>query len=284
MNGDERNPFWIKLHSRPIQKTGELLLSNNIEVNLFDFSSVVFQPLIPLVKILDISGIYSISSLEGLPYLPHLHIFNASDTEISTFVNFHAIRNAARVSFRNTPISVLPYYRLSLLLICGKGLISIDGQTISPNLLTKYTQYPKITAKLINSGWNLEYPCPDIETLNEKYDTLNGNQELSETNVLSNCNSTNSQDDISEMYIENFGAVRDEYHKRQQMIFWHSEKFFQPSTKQSIQAELALLIKDLFLEHNQCLDENNIKGILNSVEMLCQKASLKRKISNSFGK
>lgn len=280
MNTKDR-PIWLTVHSHPITQTGKLNLKNNIQIDLYDFALDSFSSYIPLIKILDISGNFSIESLEGLPYLPNLHIFNADLTQISTFKNFKSIRHATKVSFRDTPISKLLNYRLAILIIIGKKLISIDGQAISNSLQQKYAQYPPIAGDLINNGWDVEYPCPSQEKLNWlcqefKANDLFDNKNLSE-NFAKSSNALN--------FVDPFQKIADEYHLRQKQMFEEAEAIFIPSEediKRRIAKKVASSIRQLFFEHGRLINVNDTKGILKAVDDLCQKASLKIKISESL--
>ena len=269
------NPIWLTVHSHPIMQTGKLNLKNNIQINLKDFSSKSFESYIPLIKVLDISGNFSIESLEGLPYLPHLHVFNADRTRISTFKNFKSIRHATKVSFKETPISKFLNYRLAILLIIGKKLVSIDGAIFSNNLFQKYLQYPKMAADMINNGWYVEYPCPDLERL----DFLCNEFNIDDTLDNASESSSFSQSSINFNFIESFQKIIDEYHLKQQEMFNKAEAIFM---QRSIAKELATSIKNLFFEHGRLINENDVHGILKAVDDLCQKASLKLKISESL--
>lgn len=281
MSEIKERPIWLTVHSHPITQTGKLNLKNNIQINLYDFALESFASYIPLIKILDISGNFSIESLEGLPYLPHLHIFNADNTRLSTFKNFKSIRHATKVSFRKTPISKLLNYRLCVLIIIGKKLVSIDGQTISNNLYQKYLQYPEIAKDLVNNGWVAEYPCPTQEELNLLYSELNANDNFDEFSESSSFSQSNN----SFNFIDSFQKIVDEYHLRQKQMFEEAEPLFrlpENEIKRNIARKVAISIKQLFFEHGRLLNENDMQGILKAVDDLCQKASLKIKISKSL--
>ena len=289
-------PIWLTIHSHPIMQTGTLNLKNNVQVDLHEFLTDSFSSYIPLIKILDISGNFSIESLEGLPYLPHIHVFNANATGLLTFKNFKSISHATKVSFKDTPISKYITYRLAILLIFGKKLISIDGSIISNNLYQKYEQYPKYASELVNRGWIVEFPCPNENRLAFLCDLYNLERPAELDNILA---IDKPDDDISESsisqsnstfnFIDSFQNIVNEYHSRQKQMFKDAEVFFAPSvTKKknprNVGRELAISIKNLFFEHGRLINENDVQGTLRAVDELCQKALLKKKISESLTK
>ncbi|OHT04975.1 hypothetical protein TRFO_27421 [Tritrichomonas foetus] len=258
----ETHPIWLTMHTMSITKTSKLLLNNNIQINLNDFSSPYFMTSIPLIKILDISN-NEITSLEGLPYLPHLSTFIADDTNISSFLNFKSIKHATKVSFKRTHISKLVNYRMAILLICGKKLISIDGKKIPTSLFEKISHYPKYTSELINRGWMVEYPCPPDNIIDELCITYGIQSASASTSVSSISNEVT------------FDKIYNEYKSRQQAMFNIAEPIFQIEEKRDIEEELSVAIRQLFYEHGiniNSTDDNCQEKLLFEVEELCKKA------------
>lgn len=250
-----------------IIRTGQLVLAHETEFKPSALSSSILKKHLKLIKVLDIRNTPTIS-LEGMPYFPHLHTFLADSTQISSLTNFRAIRNATKVSFKKTPISSFPRYKLSLLVICGPNLSSIDDGIINQCLKNRSTLYPKIAADLIEKGWNIEWPVPDnqrFQELCQEYGIpyINEEEEIQESSQFDENQNT-----------DNFDLVIQEYHARQERMFYDSEPLFDLLQKRNIDGELAEEIAKLFGQHGIAIDLDD-DGIIQAVEDLCKKAYMK---------
>ena len=268
---EQEKPNWLLRKVSAVTRTGQLLLSNNKEVTISAFSLPFFQSCIHLIKVLDIRGT-DVSSLVGLPFLPKLHTILADSTEISTFNNFMAIRKATKVSFKNTPLSKDKNnkYKLTMLLICGNQLSSIDNKIIPNSLRAKAETYPPIVSELINRGWLVEYPCPDedrfaelcihFDLVQDKKETIDENDENREI-----IEKSDSEDD--------FDQIIQSYHQRQEAMFIEAESLFDIIPERNIEAELAEEISILFGRHGISVDANNDEHVIQAVEELCKRAN-----------
>lgn len=151
---------WLKDKEREFRKTGKLDISGEMLENLSFIGSR------PTMKTLDLS-FTSIKSLEGLPPQPKLEYLILDGSTIESFKNGFSISSISKISIRNTPISKIPNYKISLLLICDKNLRIIDDRIIPSKLKQKAEKYPPICRKLVNQGWIAEYPCPSESDLIE---------------------------------------------------------------------------------------------------------------------
>lgn len=150
-------PSWFRKKERSINSTGTLDLSGE---TLADLSWV---PSRILLKNLDIS-FCSVTSFEGLAVEPKIDYINAYSSALETFANAKAIKTISKITLKNTPVSNVPNYKISLLLICD-NLRVIDNCVVPTKLKNRAAQYPPVAAELVNKGWMAEYPCPDEEVL-----------------------------------------------------------------------------------------------------------------------
>ena len=118
---------WLKDKEREFRKTGKLDISGEMLENLSFIGSR------PTMKTLDLS-FTSIKSLEGLPPQPKLEYLILDGSTIECFKNGFSISNISKISIRNTPVSKIPNYKISLLLICDKNLRIIDDRIIPSKL------------------------------------------------------------------------------------------------------------------------------------------------------
>jgi hypothetical protein len=119
-----------------------------------------------LVKQLDITRT-PIKSLAGLPFLPRLAVFIADRTQIESFTNFKAIKKTSTISLKNTPVSRVPAYRVSVLVALGEQncVKSIDGGCVSKELRERAKAYPECCEELVNLGALLPARPTEIEGL-----------------------------------------------------------------------------------------------------------------------
>lgn len=149
---------WFKQKERKLNKTGKLDLSCEVLEDLSFIGSRLSM------KVLDLS-FTSILSFEGLAIQPKLEHLILDGSTISSFKNASSIANITKISLLNTPVSNIPNYKISLLLVCGKNLRIINGKIIPESIKKKVNNYPPIASKLVDSGWLATYPCPDNEEL-----------------------------------------------------------------------------------------------------------------------
>ena len=137
-------------------KSPKLDLSDSV---IDDLSAIGEQP---GMLSLDISYA-QLTSLMTLKKQTGLTKLIANNSLISSFKNFLSMPSLRSVSLLDTPVSKKPHYRLSLVVLFGDQLISIDGKRIPESLRDKARSLPSIIKTLINSGWDLKFPLPDDE-------------------------------------------------------------------------------------------------------------------------
>ncbi|KAK8886905.1 hypothetical protein M9Y10_037938 [Tritrichomonas musculus] len=271
-------PKWLTRKISTLIRSGQLILPYEKDFKPSALAIRAFNKNLDLIKIFDIRG-SSISTIEGLPFLPNLHTFLAESTNISSFANFSAIKKASKVSFKKSPITDFPKYKLALLIICENKLNSIDDVIVSKALIKKSSTYPPIASELIERGWVVETPTPEddrFEELCKEYDINNEKDnkiEIEEENEELNA-STNEEDD--------FDLIIQEYHNRQEEMFNEAEALFNIIPERDSEAELAEEISNLFGMHGIAIDANNDEIVIEAVEELCKRATIQAKTYESL--
>lgn len=128
-------------------------------INIPSFSPLGVQP---KLKKLNVSN-SNITTFETLPAQPLLHTIVANNTQLNSYLGFSRQTRLASVSVKNTPLADRQYFRLEMLIVVGQHLMKINGEQITPQEREIAAQYPIIAQALLESGWNLVYPCPKIE-------------------------------------------------------------------------------------------------------------------------
>jgi hypothetical protein len=146
-------PLWLSRRLPYLKKTGVFSIASESQFDPSYLSLPAISKVLTIVRELDISHL-QISTLANFPQLPHLCTFIADHSGISDFTNFKCTQSTKTFSLKNTPVSKLSTYRISLLLAVGlDSVASIDGTQISPKLRAKVTSYPKECSELVNRGW-----------------------------------------------------------------------------------------------------------------------------------
>ena len=157
-------PPWLSRRLHTLKRTGVLTLIKEKNVDLSSLQIKDMGSYIQFIKTLDLTGT-PIQSIENLPYLPRITSFIADYSDLKSCINFSSISTATSISVKKTPLSQLPHYKLAILLAVGPNIVKIDGKMISPVLLNRYKTYPPYVHDLVNKGWVVEYPCPDVQQL-----------------------------------------------------------------------------------------------------------------------
>lgn len=271
-------PKWLTRKISTLIRSGQLILPYEKNFKPSVLSTKVFSKNLELIKIFDIRG-SQIKSLEGLPFLPYLHTFLAESTDISTFANFRSIRKASKVSFKKSPITSFPNYKLALLILCEGNLSSIDNAVIPKSLIKKSTKYPPVTAELIERGWIIESPPPEDEKFDELCKEYDINNEKSNEHEIED----DDEDlDLNSNEEDDFDLIIQEYHTRQEEMFNEAEALFNIVPEKDVEAELAEEISNLFGKHGIAIDANNDEIVIQAVEDLCKRANIQSKDFSSM--
>jgi hypothetical protein len=251
-------------------RTGQLILNNETSVDLAALSHPVFRKNYAAgLKHLQISGT-PVTSLEGLPPLIHLRSFIADRTSIESFVNFSAIAHVTKISLKGTPVARLSNYKLSLLLICGSNLTSIDGGCVPAALREKSATFPSYAGAFVSKGWQVQVPCPDRETwdhLSQQYDIpLPGEQKPDSP----------QQPAAGQPEIEPFETIAQQIRERQEAMFAKAEERLEIQKQIDEEDQLAEGIATLLQEVGIAVDPNNEDDLVEEVWKLCRKAAQTR--------
>jgi hypothetical protein len=161
-------PTWFASRISILKRTGKLSFAGE---QLFD-PAVLSRPhlvgVLRFVKVLDISGAQA-TSLQGCPHFPRLVIFVGNRSGICNFTNFRVLKTATTISLKETSVSKLPTYRLSLLLALGSDnqLVSLDGCQIREELKVNVKSFPQYCHDLANHGWIATRQPPPNRDLEE---------------------------------------------------------------------------------------------------------------------
>ena len=139
-----RSPLKFSFKENPTNSSG-----------LADFSGEQYTTLkgvnIPLAtKVLDIS-FTQITNFNGLKLRNSLNKIIADKTPITSLKGLANAPNCHSISLISTPISQELNYQLSLAILFGDSLVSIDGKAVKKSIILKAKQYPPIAKELINS-------------------------------------------------------------------------------------------------------------------------------------
>jgi hypothetical protein len=146
-------PVWLGRRLPYLRQTGIFRFVGEQNIDLSYFSHPQVLRTLFLAKVFDISRT-TLTTLAGLPYFPRLTVFVADGSELATFANFRTLTTVTSFSLKDTPVSKLPNYRLSLLLVVGtKSVRSIDGRQISSALKANYERFPSVCREFANAGW-----------------------------------------------------------------------------------------------------------------------------------
>jgi len=158
-------PKWLKDRELSFKRTGKLNLSL---ANVHDLSVIGKRK---TMKELNISNC-CLETINGLYTQPNLKTFIADNSELSSLINFNAIKSVTNLSMKNTPVSKMNNYFLALCIIFGEKLNVIDGKKVSQSIKSKANEYPPYVGELLCKGWELVYPPPSDDefiTICEEY-------------------------------------------------------------------------------------------------------------------
>jgi hypothetical protein len=115
----------------------------------------------PHLKILNLSGL-PLESLATLPAQPGLTTLIADNSQIASYTGLSRHPRLKSVSFSGAPVAERPNFRLSLAVVVGQHLASINGCPISAKERALANKYPLVARALIELGWDVETPVPSV--------------------------------------------------------------------------------------------------------------------------
>ena len=158
--------------------------SNKVNLSGENIDSLEKIGTIKLMVQLDLSYVRTINSLEGFKRQPALKTFIADGSAISSLKNISSLSNVTALSIKNTPLmkSNQKFNVIASLILVMPNLRIFNGKVITQKTREKVESagYPMPqTAKLIDAGWIVEYPCPSKKQMIEllkNYDIYDGNE------------------------------------------------------------------------------------------------------------
>ena len=134
---------------------------------ILDFSNLNFSNLSELgnqkcLKTLILKGL-PIDSFETIPPQPFLQTIIADNSKISSFAGLSRHPQLKSISFKDTPLSQLPNFRLCCVIVCCSNLIEINGDKITKEERQLAKKYPPIAKILIEGNWKIIVPPPNTE-------------------------------------------------------------------------------------------------------------------------
>lgn len=264
-------PSWLNKRLYPVKKEGKLVLSNDPNVDLQVVSSPRFANELRFVKSIELNR-SPLQSIEGLRRFKNLVNFSADRSQISSFINFKVLQGISTVSLKETPVSSHQGFKLSLLLVLGDSLKSINGQIVPTNLRKRVSTYPSIAADLIDKGWVAEYPCPSdkiMKQLCNKYGVKYQGasiQTLEEEELNVSGKTDNQPDDHFEDIIFELREKHEEMLVKGQALFGiiDGSLFFDDQDLDTSEK-----IVSIFESHGLNINASSNEDLLKSVEMLC---------------
>lgn len=218
-----------------------------------------------------------IVSLQGLVSLPHLQTFIANSTQIANFENFQAISSVSSFSLKNTPVSKHPHYKLSLCLVIGSGISTIDGKVISQTLKNRVEKYPPIAGKLVNMGWMAEYPVPDEDRFRQLADEYELTYSEHEIHPYVDEDEQEGEEEMLELS-HIFDEINTDFEDKIQLLRGKHEEMIEKGMaifalidedKNDDDTEVAEKISSVFKSHKIEIDSSSDESILQAVADLC---------------
>jgi hypothetical protein len=169
----EEIPSWLSRRVLLLKRTGQFSFASESAFNPAALAHPSLASLIRVVKVLDISRT-PVTSLTGCPIFPRLAVFVGARSKLENFANFRALKSASTISLKETPLSKLPAYRVSVLIGLGADspLTSLDGSQVSPALRAHPATFSQTDTELVNRGWLPRPRVPEfaaLQTLCEEF-------------------------------------------------------------------------------------------------------------------
>ncbi|OHT03556.1 hypothetical protein TRFO_29053 [Tritrichomonas foetus] len=262
-------PTWLNNRLYFLKTQGRMNLASESRVDLSIFGNPELSKQFAMMKYLDLSRT-PLTSVDGLVHNKRLKHFTANKSHINTLRNFRALRSVDSVCMLETPISKHPTFKLSLLLVIGDHLHTIDNQLISQSLRDKAKTYSPIAADLINAGWMAEYPCPPVETLN---------QLCQQYGIQPNPKATNPIDlqvysyIDKNMYTGDFETTLQKLKRKHEEMLKQGQALFGLIDDDADNKNASTQITSILNAHGMNVDPNDDDAILETVKELCNQIS-----------
>jgi hypothetical protein len=252
-------PGWLSRRLVSLHRSGQLVLNYESDFAIEPLSLPKFAPELTMIKHLSLTGL-QLTSLEGFPVFPRLQSLCADGTLIDTLAYFKCVAGITKVSLKNAPIAKARNYKLSLMLVCGAKLCSINGTVVSAEMRQRIAGWPDYAASMVNQGWIAEWPAPD----DMRWHDLRQHYEIG------NAPSDTSLDALMEADVEDFDVLVMRFRALQESMWATAESVFR-TTVSSFEDELLSALCGVFKDHGVCLPEEP-EELLRRLEDSCQKA------------
>lgn len=267
---------WFIRRLNSIKRSGRLIVSNEPQFSIEMLSDPEHVKLLSMMKYIDISMTKTVS-LQGLVSLPHLQTFIANSTQIANFENFQAISSVSSFSLKNTPVSKHPHYKLSLCLVIGSGISTIDGKVISQTLKNRVEKYPPIAGRLVNMGWMAEYPVPAEDRFRQLADECELTYSEHEIHPYVDEDEQEGEEEMLELS-HIFDEINTDFEDKIQLLRGKHEEMIEKGMaifalidedKTDDDTEVAEKISSVFKSHKIEIDSSSDESILQAVADLC---------------
>jgi hypothetical protein len=104
-----------------------------------------------------------LDSLKTLAPQPILDTIIADGTQINSFVGLARHPRLRSVSFKDTPLSRRPNFRISLAIVVGQHLATITGVAVTAKERSAANRFPLIARTLVQLGWDATTPVPSTD-------------------------------------------------------------------------------------------------------------------------
>ena len=265
----------IKTKLGILRKTGDFsLLSQKIDISTV-FRSPELQKNANLIKTLNLTRT-NFRTARAFPTLNSMTSLIADFSELENFENFLSFPKLAKISIKHTPVASKKNFKLSLYLLFGDSLSSINGTIISEEIRRKALEYPNFARDLINKGWIAVYPPPS----DDEFDDLCQNYGIDKPKSISqseeeerkeNNQSQSEEEDIELQYQYLIQSIRDKQEEQLKDCADYLGFEEEEIEEEENDEEFAYNIAGLFLDHGIELGSCTNEEILAGIDSLCRK-------------
>lgn len=104
-----------------------------------------------------------LESLKTVPPQPFLRKITANNSSLSSYAGLSRFPQLRSISFKNTPLSNKPNFRICCTIVGSSTLQEINGVKITKDERFLARQYPLITKILLENQWDLVIPPPSAD-------------------------------------------------------------------------------------------------------------------------
>ncbi|OHT10983.1 hypothetical protein TRFO_19571 [Tritrichomonas foetus] len=102
-----------------------------------------------------------IKDFRGLPPLSQLDKIDIGHNPLESLYGFPVLPAIKAININHTPFGNTEFARISLIMLCGNTLRTINGESIKPSEIRVSREYPADCVNLLRSGWIMTYPPPN---------------------------------------------------------------------------------------------------------------------------